>query len=260
MGLNSKSGAHKLYLDILVCNFVRLQIGASSSVLDIGCGNGDAVFELLAHGYDAYGVDIEFRKNGHALHALRREGRLREIDVGGVERREISDGSHYTIPFKSDFFAVIASRAVVEHVRNLRSFAIEISRLLAPDRSYVINYYPSKFAVIESHTGVPFGGAIRNELWYRLMCGIGFCFSKYRRKGRQAYDYVSKYTTYRHQKEIDAIFSDAGLHRLYSFPILACKLGRGFTLLSQFKIINILFSVLRSRVVVYKKISSGMAG
>lgn len=52
-------------------------------VLDLGCGNGEGVFDLLNNGIDAYGADINF-KQGVNVSMLENADRIRKIKFAEV--------------------------------------------------------------------------------------------------------------------------------------------------------------------------------
>ena len=47
----------------VLTNYIRTNYKSNFKILDVGCGDGTLVNELINAGYDAYGVDIGF-KNG----------------------------------------------------------------------------------------------------------------------------------------------------------------------------------------------------
>src|SRR5690606_21454052 len=98
-------------------------------VLDVGCGNGDNVIRLIEKGYTVHGTDVEF-KDGQQLSSLLEKDLVRKIEMRGVSRSEIDATSNeYVWPFLNDQFDVIASRAVLEHVKNIEEFVSENYRV-----------------------------------------------------------------------------------------------------------------------------------
>jgi ubiquinone/menaquinone biosynthesis C-methylase UbiE len=85
-----------------------------SKVLDVGCGSGNAVKEMLEFGIETYGVDISF-KPGQNLEFLISNGNLQLIKL-----------DNYKIPFQDNYFDIIYADQVLEHVQDLNSFIYPI--------------------------------------------------------------------------------------------------------------------------------------
>lgn len=126
----------------------------SVSMLDVGCGDGSKVMDLLQCGYNAYGCDIKF-KNGRKENqsALINEGRLRIIPHDEM-----------TLPFPDGFADIVYSDQVVEHVGNLDLFFSEIARITKPG-GLSFHYFPSINKIIEPHVKVPLATRVRKRWW-----------------------------------------------------------------------------------------------
>ena len=125
--------------------------------------------------YDAYGADVEF-KAGKNLDDLCLRNKLRKIHISGAGRADVSSSNaEYAYPFIDESFDFIFSRAVIEHVFNHIEFAQENFRVLK-DGGIAIHYFPSKFSLIECHTGILFGALFQNIQYYKFMCNLGLCF------------------------------------------------------------------------------------
>ena len=142
---------------------------------------------------------------------------------------------------------------MIEHIQNLEEF-LASSKSILKEGGICIHYFPSKYSIIEPHIGVPFGGVFSNKTWIKLMCFLGLCFSANRGNGEKAYSYMMNFTAYRRQSEIDMLFKQAGFKRVKSIGPLQCHPKKIFNLLGQVSFVNQLFSIFRSRVVVYKLI------
>lgn len=235
---------------ILQRNFYENAIFDGAKILDVGCGNGDLVNFMRQGGYDAFGIDIQF-KHGEHKSILQSKGIIKKIDVGDKSRATLSKNDVYVWPKFECLFDVIVSKAVIEHVRNLDEFVIS-SKAVLKKGGICIHYFPSKYSVIEPHIGVPFGGVLTYKMWITLMCFLGICFSARRGKGTEAYSYMTNFTTYRKQSEIDMVFSKAGFQRIKSIGPLQCHPQKIFRLFGCVSFLNYLFSIFRSSVVVYK--------
>ena len=116
-------------------------------ILDWGCGRGDLVKFLNEHGYDCYGLEVESNKKVKD-----------QIDLNENEflRNKIS----YIKPdnvtkFIPDFFDIVITNQVLEHMSNKIKFINELKRILKTG-GYSYNILPAKFRLIEVHIKMPF--------------------------------------------------------------------------------------------------------
>ena len=221
-----------------------------AKILDVGCGNGDLVSLMRQNGYDAFGIDIEF-KDGKHISTLLNQGIIKKVEIGDKTRTNLRSGDEYTWPDFNFLFDVIVSRAVLEHVQNLEEFVNASKSVLKPG-GICIHYFPSKFSIIEPHIGVPFGGALTNKTWIKLMCFLGLCFKTNRGNGEKAYLYMLNSTAYRRQSEIDKLFAKVSFQRVEGIGPLQCHPRKIFKFIGRVPFMNKIFSIFRSRVVVYK--------
>ena len=119
---------------------------SSVRVLDVGCGRGDTVAWLVSQGWDAYGVDISegYLERGRQY--------LREVGENPERLRAIRENSTY--PFDSEFFDVVLSDQVIEHVADLPAFCREVARVSAP-RCSGLHIFPAKWRPMEVHLHMP---------------------------------------------------------------------------------------------------------
>jgi SAM-dependent methyltransferase len=120
---------------------------ATLRIIDIGCGRGDTVAWLRAHGWDAYGIDI-------SPDYIRR-GREYLARTGDDPARLQVMNDDFTYPFPDGMFDVVLSDQVIEHVADLESFASEVARITAPGGGG-LHIWDAKWRPVESHLRSPF--------------------------------------------------------------------------------------------------------
>jgi SAM-dependent methyltransferase len=120
--------------------------------LDLGCGDGRRVGQLLEAGFDAWGCDVVLAGN--------ETGRIRLIE------------QPYRLPFENDSFDLVCSTEVLEHVRDHDTTLREVARVLKPAGSS-IHTFPPKLSPFEQHVFVPLGGAIQARIWLSLWALLG---------------------------------------------------------------------------------------
>ena len=134
-------------------------------VLDWGCGRGKTVSKLLKMGFDAYGVDIDpgpIRNGALVMQSLGED----------PQKRLICINSDCRTPFADNYFHIVLSNQVFEHVSDIDALASELNRITIPEGKS-LHFFPAKWRVIEPHLFVPFVHWLpKNPLrrWYlRLM-------------------------------------------------------------------------------------------
>lgn len=176
----------------------------SLRVLDFGCGRGEVVGVLRDQGVDAYGADIiysgsYFREQTEG--ELFQEGRMRVIDDDG------------RLPFEEDFFDLVISNQVLEHVEDLETATREMHRVLRP-AGIAYHHFPSREVLREGHIGIPLAhrlpvGAARHR-YTTLLRRLNRGFHKDGRTptvwATESLAWIDAYTIYRPYREIRRIF------------------------------------------------------
>jgi len=155
---------------ILFINRLLVMVKPGARILDFGCGAGRMVFRLRELGFDAYGFDI------HDYVAYRSDDDRQWFRFSRSTSSDTSaftiDADRYAIPFENDFFDVVHSTSVLEHVLDVRPMMRECARVLRPD-GVAIHYYPRKYQVVEHHLYVPLASFVQRKPWLRLWVALG---------------------------------------------------------------------------------------
>lgn len=145
-----------IYKDILF--ELGHDVDRSKTFLDLGCGKGDLLHELVEQGYQAMGTDL--------------------VSYGYQVREDVKDyftpinENPYSFPYEDDCFDFILSNQVAEHVQNPEEFFFELRRILKPG-GISINIFPSKYRFIEPHVKVPFAGMFQSMTYFKMWSYLG---------------------------------------------------------------------------------------
>lgn len=115
---------HKSVLDALLTN----DLPAGARVLEVGCGTGRLLQELLPRGYLLHGVD--------ASEGMLSVARERFASAGGAVL-DIADATH--MPFQDSSFDAAYSILVVNLIPDYRKMLREVARILEPGGVFVFN-------------------------------------------------------------------------------------------------------------------------
>lgn len=183
-------------------------------VLDLGCGRGATVLSLLRQGFDAYGVEVDKGPvdKGRAVFAA--EG------FSADERLRVFDASRPGgWPFETDWFDLVISNQVVEHVADLDAVVREIARVTTPGgRGH--HCFPAKWLRVEPHVFVPYVHWLpKNRLRHWWLRRRQRDLPQWRGHERLTpeqridtfYEYLNRKTYYRPLSRIRAAFEQAGL-------------------------------------------------
>lgn len=187
--------------------------GSTVRVLDAGCGDGrllavlhTALPELAGHlNWDLFGFDVVDSTSNRGSFPVSTIERL----SGGFQDSEWDDricacSIHDPWPFADEYFDVVVSNQVLEHVQMLGPFLGQLRRVLAPGgRSY--HLFPLRNCLFEGHVLLPLAAQItgceQRRSWVRLQHARGIGRSDHRVQGevgsRRAADYVHISTHYR---------------------------------------------------------------
>lgn len=182
----------------------NVELGIDTVLVDFGCGSGHLVKTALSRGIDAYGCDVDFDQPAYdqaVLAELRSANRVREVETDrtgspGADQLPIGEVAeefgHYRLPFEDATVDVVVSTEVLEHVANYADVVDELHRIMKPGAVFV-HMFPPRYALLEGHTNIPFGGGFKPDWWLKLWSRAGMRI--WHKKGCPADDY---YTWTRH--------------------------------------------------------------
>lgn len=115
------------------------------NVLDWGCGRGRTVLYLKDLGYNAYGVDIDIKPilNGAGL-----------FKAKGYDENALSLLSKGKTIYPDNYFHFIMSNQVFEHVSDIQSVSVELSRITKKNGAG-FHIYPGYRRINEGHLLMP---------------------------------------------------------------------------------------------------------
>ena len=126
--------------------------------LDFGCGAGGTLRALRTLGYvNAFGYDVG-------------DGRT----LLGADRDHITVGTllNLKLPYEDNSFDLVISDQVFEHVQDQVRVFEELLRITKPG-GHGLHIIPARYAPIEQHIFVPFGGVFQHRWWYKLWALLG---------------------------------------------------------------------------------------
>ena len=188
----TKEGRAKSFLNII--SELGYELAPKSRILDLGCGSGEMVKEYRGLCFEAFGSDI--KPHDH------RE--FQDMQKKGIIC--ISKTNPYRLTFKDDSFDLVCSDNVFEHIIDYPTVLKEIYRVLKPG-GISLHIFPSRYRIVECHTGIPLGSIIKKRWWLSLWARLGIR-NKYQ-KGSSAketvernYNYIHNHTNYLNKSDI----------------------------------------------------------
>lgn len=218
--------AHAHILSVLAAELRASDAGHGERpirVLDIGCGWGQLMVDLISAQRALFGRKLELEIFGYEVYDHRacslgyREnvlGRLLDSDpsVSWEDRLRLGRADE-SWPFPDGFFDFAISNQVLEHVADLPRFFEEQGRVLRRGGG-AAHFYPPRETFVEPHSGVPGvhwleESSRRKGLWVGSRCGLGKIRSYRREQGRglEAFcdefdNYLSRYVFFRSNRAI----------------------------------------------------------
>ena len=155
--LSANSGDERI-LNLAVLATLGVDLPKTAKILDFGCGAGCTLRALRTLGYvNAFGYDVG-------------DGRT----LLGADRDHITVGTllNLKLPYEDNSFDLVISDQVFEHVQDQVRVFEELLRITKPG-GHGLHIIPARYAPIEQHIFVPFGGVFQHHWWYKLWALLG---------------------------------------------------------------------------------------
>ena len=121
---------------MLTVDFDRLDIGAGTKVIDVGCGAGRHSFEAYRRGADVIAFDqnaSDLNDVDEILQAMRAQG-----EVPSWAKAEAAKGDALDLPYPDGVFDCVIASEILEHVPEDDRAIAELIRVLRPGGSLAI--------------------------------------------------------------------------------------------------------------------------
>lgn len=209
---NAKSIAHEHILSIVHTESQRFDNDTLVRILDAGCGDGRLIAHLIENlpilnksvTFEVYGFDVIdhgvqsvgfFKKTSDEL--------LSKFASIPWQDRLVCISAGAPWPYPNEFFDIIVSNQVGEHVEDHNLFFSEIYRILKKG-GFSVHLFPLKHYVWEGHLYLPFVHRIMNYdlllTYIRLLSRVGLGKYKIHKKinGVDLNTYTERHADYMH--------------------------------------------------------------
>ena|SRR5579883_1072831 len=180
----------------------------SPRILDFGCGAGEIVKAALERGLDIWGADPY-----QGIQADLHERMLGQPETATKDRILRIEAD--TLPFPDNYFDIVVSNQVFEHVKDLRRPLHEIQRVLRHGGIFLA-LFPGKETWWEGHCQLYFAHWLRPPIqaWYlnaAKRCGFGYenGTKDARKWAAEFVAYLRDYCFYRPSRTIDREWQEA---------------------------------------------------
>ncbi len=193
------SANHRFLLSLVMKEFAR---NPGYRVLDYGSGYGEVVFALRRLEVDAYGADTFY--NGEEQEAL---AAVRALDPDSRIVRLIVAGR---LPFPDNYFDLVLSNQVFEHVVDLRQALKELQRVTKPGGK-MVSLFPTLDVLVEWHLRLPLVHWIprrsRLRRWFAWLLraaglGVDFWGESFDEWFLKAFGFLDRSVFYRKSREV----------------------------------------------------------
>jgi len=208
----AKSITHEHLLSIIRTEARRFPHRHAVRILDVGCGDGSLIGYLTGT-LEVFNPSITFEIYGFDVydHGVQQDDFLtKTIDDLSLKFPAVAWKTRITSisvrerwPFPDEFFDIIISNQVVEHIDDHNMFFFEINRTLRKN-GYSVHLFPLKNYIYETHLNLPFVHKIKNydilikyiKFFSRL--GLGKYKSHSSESGISLDEYAERHADYMH--------------------------------------------------------------
>ncbi len=140
----NKKKIYNKFLKVIINFSKNYSDNQSLKILDWGCGKGELIEYLNNNNFDCFGVEIN---------KLKLQSNIQKKNDN--DKKIFLINSDNKTNFDSNYFDIILTNQVIEHIDNKDSFLLEINRILKKGGiSY--NILPAKYRINEVHLKMPF--------------------------------------------------------------------------------------------------------
>ena len=207
----------------------KMHLGDQKSIkiLDWGAGKGRSLAKLRLMGFDAHGVEIDSLpyENGLTYFSAKHDH--------PKQFYQLIDGTCKTT-FPDNYFDVIFSEQVFEHVKDLNAVIKEISRI-SKNNAVGFHQFPHKYHIVEQHLFMPFIHWLPKNLRYPLI--LLYVLLKIEpfwkelsnlnklQKSKVYYKYSKDKTYYRSNRQIINLFKCHGFSSIVKSQLFSARIN-----------------------------------
>lgn len=141
----NKKKIYNKFLKVILDISENFKNKESIKILDWGCGKGELINYLNNNNFDCYGVEIsQFKMQQNIIK-----------DKKNINEKIFLINCDNKTNFESNYFDIILTNQVIEHISDKDSFLFEINRILK-NGGYSYNILPAKYRINEVHLKMPF--------------------------------------------------------------------------------------------------------
>lgn len=241
-----------------------IAIGSDPRLLEFGCGHGELLRQFADAGiHRCLGFEVaNLKQSPRAFEAQKVFENIRLLRLPMIGNVPLE---RYSLPFENEQFDLVVSNVVFEHVMNYETVARELSRITAPG-GVQVHLFPGPWRLLESHTNLPFGGAL-HAIWYlrlyvmasgyyRRNWASGHAGLSNRQRAERMHFYLTKSCNYPGRRKIRKTFAPyftrVSFEEANFFSHWPGGLAKAARVM-RIPPMEFLHSVLRSRVLVLRK-------
>ncbi|MBW1894659.1 MAG: methyltransferase domain-containing protein [Deltaproteobacteria bacterium] len=181
----------------------RQRFGDCVKILDAGCGGCNLIQNLherllkskTVNNFEIYGFDVnDFKREGNFLDRPIHFLTNRYPEIPWQDRLKLV-GQNDKWPFENQYFEVVISDQVVEHLKNHLFFFSEMARVLSPT-GFSLQSIPFREKVFDGHVSLPLAHKFKSyDFIYNFIYLFSLLgFGKYKEVGKRKGITISEYS------------------------------------------------------------------